>query len=182
MWLDTFSIIHEEGDIATFVLNYVGILSYPALPPPVYSLSRTLVDDPIDSHPDFDKFGTLANGVVLEAGTRIFRGFAPLLQVPAAVGAPVVFKKNPKGGIRSYRNPTASWNKSYIALTKPATDAVGKRVITPEGNPPKYGGKYDWLVGPMAFTERAGGRIYEIEKVWLLSGPLGLDQDIYKQG
>ncbi len=169
----------KSGKFYRVTYTYEGFLN--SLPEPVYSLSSSLSEEPIELHPDFlDIAGTPSaplNGAIFvdpetnlittDNAKGVFREFL------ATIGGAA----NLKAGIESYLSPGATWTEIYFATSRP-TDlgSLGER-DSPSGPQPSFGSGRDWLYSGCEYTRR--GYIYEIRKTWLLSGRTGWDEDIY---
>lgn len=151
------------------------------LPTPVYELQASLDQDPIQSHPDFHTViaGTPAaplNGAVfLDPETNlptddnikgVFREFA----------ATLAGERNPKAGIESYLVPGAEWRETSFAVSDPTELSDLGTIDTPSGPNPTLSGR-NWLAWSETYQKR--GYIYQISKVWKLSGRNGFDPEIY---
>lgn len=144
------------------------------LPEPTYELSTTLSQEPIQTHPRFESHiaGTPSNRLNdsywVDPTTR--------LDSEDSTAVFVEFKKGRKAGVDSYMNPGAEWRETSFSKTEPTSFVNIGDIDTPSGNPPDVGDR-DWLYWAETYSKR--GRIYQITKVWRLSGRAGWDPDIY---
>ena len=153
-----------------------------SMPDPVYELTATLDQEPIQCHPDFVSkiAGTPSdphNGAIFvnpedELPTRddsqgVFREFKSLIS-----GSII----NRKGGIESYMVPGAEWKVTSFSLTRPTALRDLGKIDSPDGDNPTLSGR-NWLLWSQSYTRR--GSIYQINTIWKLSGPNGWDEDIY---
>lgn len=168
----------KHGKFYRITYTYEGFLN--SLPEPIYSLSSSLSEEPIELHPDFLTIaGTpsdpLNGAIFIDPDTQkitkdnargVFREFLATLGSAA----------NLKAGIESYLSPGATWTEIYFSSSRP-TDlgSLGER-DSPSGSNPSFGSR-NWLYSGCEYTRR--GYIYEIRKTWLLSGRNGWDADIY---
>lgn len=151
------------------------------MPQPVYELSSSLDQEPIQSHPDFVSAigGTPSspkNGAVFIApetglpttdnAKGVFREFAATL-----AGAP-----NPKGGIEAYLVPGAEWRVTEFTAGRPTGLRSLGTIDSPDGPNPSLSG-HNWLMWSQSYIRR--GNIYQVTSTWKLSGRNGWDPDIY---
>lgn len=158
---------------------YEGFLL--SLPEPIYTLSASLSEEPIELHPDFQDFaGTPAaplNGAVfVDPDTEkittsnergVFREFMATLDGAA----------NLKAGVEAFLSPGAVWTEISFSTARPTDLGDLGEEDAPSGPNPSFGGGRDWLYHAADYQRR--GHIYEIHKSWLLSGRNGWDPDIY---
>ena len=138
------------------------------LPEPIYSLERSVAQDPIDTHNKFEgEIGGTAsapiNSAKFDSETGIFIGFA---------------SDSAYRGITSYLLAGSVWTKSYLSYTQPSSAAqadVGF-ISVPDGNAPTPAGK-NWISLGLSFSKQGG--VYQIQKSWRLSGDAGWDATIY---
>lgn len=83
---------------------------------------------------------------------------------------------SPYAGLESFiaQNNTV-WSKSWTQRSKPASTPV--RISNPSGPAPDYGGSYNWLEFPVAYTKR--GNVYSCTQRWMSSGPKGWNTVVY---
>jgi hypothetical protein len=168
----------SHGKFYRVTYTYEGFLN--SLPEPIYSLSSSLAEEPIELHPDFSTIaGTPAaplNGAVFvdpdtekitTDNTRgVFREFRARLGEVA----------NLKAGIESFLSPGATWSEIYFSSSRPTDLGSLGEIDLPSGPQPSFGSR-NWIYSAADYTRRGG--IYEIRKTWLLSGRNGWDADIY---
>lgn len=167
------------GQFYRVTYTYEGFLV--SLPEPVYSLSSSLSEEPIELHPDFETFAgkpsaPLNGAVFVDPDTQqittdddrgVFREFF------ATVGGVA----NLKAGIESYLSPGATWQEIYFSASRPTDLGSLGEIDAPSGPNPTIGSGRNWLYSGADYTRRGG--IYEVRKTWLLSGRNGWDSDIY---
>lgn len=150
-------------------------------PEPIYELSASLDQEPIECHPDFvSKIGgkpsAPLNGAVFVAPDTglvsgdddegVFREFK------ATISGTV----NKKGGVESYLVPGAEWRVTEFSVNRPTSlRNIGER-SSPDGPNPSLSG-HNWLMWSQTYQKRGG--IYQITSTWKLSGRNGWDTDIY---
>ncbi|MGL4422116.1 MAG: hypothetical protein ACRCZF_15720 [Gemmataceae bacterium] len=169
----------KHGKFYRATYMYEGFLN--GLPEPVYSLSSSLAEEPIELHKDFltiaGKPSAPLNGAVfIDPDTQkittdnskgVFREFLATID-----GA-----RNLKAGIESYLSPGAVWTEIYFSTTRPSDLGDLGEIDNPSGPNPSFGSGRNWLYSGADYTRRGG--IYEIRKTWILSGRTGWDSDIY---
>jgi hypothetical protein len=168
-----------SGQFYRVTYTYEGFLN--SLPEPVYSLSSSLSEEPIELHPDFQTFAgkpsaPLNGAVFVDPDTQkittddsrgVFREFMATLGGVA----------NLKAGIESYLSPGATWQEIYFSTSRPTDLGSLGEIDSPSGPNPTIGSGRNWLYSGADYTRRGG--IYEIRKTWMLSGRTGWDADIY---
>lgn len=144
------------------------------LPEPVYELTTSLSQEPIQTHPDFESeiAGTPAsplNGAVFvdpdtdwisEKSNAIFKEFSG----------------GEKAGIDSYLVPGAEWVETKFQSSRPTGIRDVGTIESPEGPNPTVSGR-TWLAWAESYVRR--GSIYQVRTAWKLSGRNGWDTDIY---
>lgn len=75
------------------------------------------------------------------------------------------------------------WSKSWVSRVKPSGIAGSEKplkiVSSPPGPNPSFGGSYNWLEFPPAYSVRGG--VYDNRQSWLLSGSKGWNTVIYSE-
>lgn len=169
----------KHGKFYRVTYVYEGFLN--SLPEPVYTLSSSLSEEPIELHPDFEDFAgkpsaPLNGAVFLDPDTQkittddsrgVFREFL------ATFGG----EANLKAGIESFLSPGATWTEISFSTTRPTDLGDLGEIDEPSGPEPTIGTDRNWIYCGVDYTRRGG--IYEIRKTWLLSGRNGWDEDIY---
>lgn len=131
-------------------------------------VSVTMREEPIESHPDFEKW----------AGTPQ----SPNCGIFDSDGKFIGWNSRKKGGqimagVKSYLVPSYSGTISYISKVKPSLGGIGKR--GGGGGLPSVGGKYQWMCTGKSFSSMPDGK-YRVTEAYLLSGPNGWNEYIYK--
>jgi hypothetical protein len=164
-----------KQDVEGFRLEgrYAGIYG-PTLP--VYELSESMSEEPIETHPDFKDFATDANGYKPHPDDGSFVGFVRRPEWDLNLDDPTPREiTNPLWiGVRSYLVPGATFRKTYVTINAPSPGTLGS-ISTPEGAP-SYSDR-TWLYAGMAYERRAD--VYVIREEWRLSGPRGWNTIIY---
>jgi hypothetical protein len=169
----------KHGLFYRVTYQYEGFLN--SLPEPIYILSSSLSEEPIELHPNFQDFAgkpsaPLNGAVFVDPDTEkittdnsrgVFREFKATLD--GAV--------NLKAGVESYLSPGATWSEISFSATRPTDLGDLGKSDSPSGPNPSFGSGRDWLYYGADYQRR--GHIYEIRKTWLLSGRNGWDPDIY---
>jgi hypothetical protein len=145
------------------------------LPSPVYELTTSLSQEPIQTHPDFETTiaGTPASpkngaifvdpdtGWISEKTNAVFKEFSA---------------SDAKGGIDSYLVPGAEWVETKFQRSRPSGIRDVGTIDEPNGPNPSVSGR-DWLAWSESYVRR--GSIYQLRSAWKLSGRNGWDEDIY---
>ena len=172
----------------------------------IYTMKYNTSSEPIDTHPDFEKFAGNGeqplHGAQFEAN-GVFRKFSHKLAaeevgtlsldggesftypVRNAKGeAAVEGDQNWFSGVSSYLETSGVWTKSFKSSRAPTLAGLGK-ISTPDGNCPVIEGR-NWLYTGFtaSFTSPAKGDQNrtikgDITMEWPLSGRRGWDNDIY---
>ena len=166
------------------IVEYAGIEEDES--EPQYALDPGVGNEPIETHDDFVR--TLAgrpsapiNGALFknpktgwptrsdELGYYEFEKFAEGLAGGAA---------NPFAGTKQFLecNQTV-WTKTWTSKAKPEAGRVLSVVDDPPGGAPSYGGAFNWLEHPVAYTKRGGA--YSNSQRWLLSARRGWNRLVY---
>lgn len=173
----------QHGQFYRVTYLFEGTTTGQNLPEPVYRLAAALAEEPIQIHPDFQKFaGTpkvpLNGAIFVDAETRaistdgvraVFAEFA----ITDKAG-----KANKKAGIDSFLSPGATWSEISFSTAVPTDIGDLGAIDKPRGPCPTFGANRTWIYYSADYTRR--GNIYEIQKTWLLSARGGWDSDIYK--
>jgi hypothetical protein len=138
-----------------------------ALPPPIYELDVSLNQEPIATHPDFDDIIDAAGGE--GEGKAVFSEDGVFVGFGKDSGANLV-------GVTEFLDATARWTKRYLSLSAPTGAGNVGKISSPEGPNPTYAGR-NWLYAGLSYSRQGG--IYQITKVWLLSGRGGWNTEIY---
>ncbi len=182
MWAERSRITMSPG-LWRAVVEYAGV---DILPPPVYELNPGVGTEPIETHPDFCT--TLAGKP--SAPLNGARWIDPKTGIETKCNTPGKFEFEKFSGFLANgdRNPFAgttgfleanqtTWQKSWTTKAMPDPGHAMQRIVLPPGNPPDYGGTYEWLEYPVQFSRR--GNAYTNQQRWLLSGRRGWNQLIY---
>jgi len=168
---------------------WIGVVEYAGANAdsiPQYELNPGVGTEPIETNPDFIDFaGTPAsplNGArwinpetnkltkSMVPGTFEFDKFCSYLGSGA---------KNPWSGTTGFLEANNTvWQKSWTSKSKPSPGHA-LVIAQPHGDAPDYGGNYNWLEHPVAYTKRGGA--YACTQRWLLSGRRGWNHAIYKE-
>lgn len=140
------------------------------LPEPVWVLKRSPSEEPIETHPEFDEFGTADNGAKFDEDD-LFLGFS-------GTGA---FAGNEFAGVEKFLDGGAVAQKTSVYRQVPSgisTSVIPKRE-TPSGAPwPLPGGDgRDWMKTDLNIVQR--GAAFEVTEEWTLSGQRGWNTTIY---
>ena len=159
---------------------YEGFLQ--SLPDPVYELSGSLGEEPIQLHKDF--ISTLAGTPATPLNGAIF--LDPDTQKITTDDSRGVFREffstisgvtNPKAGIEAYLSPGAIWTETSFSTTRPTDLGSLGEIDEPTGPEPSFGAGRNWLYFDVNYQQR--GFIFATRKTWKLSGRAGFDTDIY---
>lgn len=207
-WLKCVSFsCQSEGEVDTVTFNYEGIPTNSELTK--YSMEVSTSEEPIDTHPNFPEFGgipTDANedGIVEEFGSKFSSSaedavFEKFILKDGEDGT----EANNKVGISSYLEPSVTWTEErtlgegltgsdiedIIGDLGMYYDDVPKHINVPSGSttiPNFYdsiggaGGSRDWMLINATYEPVGKGGI--LRRTWRLSGRMGWNQIIYKEG
>jgi len=167
----------QRGKPGWWTVNYVFEGFLLAVPEPTYELNVSLNQEPIQTHPDFETFaGTpsspLNESIFVDPSTRqpssrdnaIWKEFA------------YTGTANTKAGVASYMAPGAEWRETTFQTNRPTGLRDVGTIDNPTGPAPSLSGR-DWLMWSETYQRR--GHIYQVNRVWKLSGRNGWDTDIY---
>lgn len=158
---------------------------------PTYELVRGLSEDPIDTHPWFDKIAGTAtdpkNGAIFYNAGLGNAGWA-WSGTPASEDKGYLFhgfsvtgedgKPNPFAKMEVYLNPSKmTWRKSWIAHSRPAGSNAGKITSNPEGPAPALKSPQNWM--NMGNTSTQRGSVFQCTEEWMASGPRGWNDTVY---
>ena len=169
----------KHGKFYRVTYTYEGYVN--TVPEPVYTLSASLAEEPIELHNTFQAFAgkpsaPLNGAIFIDPDTQkitsddnrgVFREFKSTIS-----GA-----QNPKAGVESFLHVGATWTEISFSTTRPTDLGDVGTIDTPSGPQPTIGTGRDWIYSGAEYTRR--GKLYEIRKTWLLSGKNGWDADIY---
>jgi hypothetical protein len=142
--------------------DYIGLLSDPSIP--TVEFAGGSGQDPIETHPDFERFaGTPEeplNGAEFDEDTGEFLGFF----------------NGEFQGVRSYIVPSILVNISYYTHRRPSLQRLNEIIASPPG-----------FVGPSSTKNylrignpyRRTGNVYFVTEQYLGSGPAGWNRQIY---
>lgn len=163
-----------QGAFVAIEAEYYGISGNES--EPVYELSNSAGEFPIEGHPNFDGIlsgAGLERSDVVDENDR-FIGFP--VNPPGENNYPT--GRNLSGVEAFLGYGEVVWRKVWNARSAPSggnLQVIGK-VDSPEGNPPTPSGR-DWILITNSFNQR--GKTYRRTKEWKLSGPDGANPDIY---
>ena len=169
----------KHGKFYRVTYVYEGFLN--SLPEPVYTLSSSLSEEPIELHPDF---ATIAGTPASPLNGAVF--LDPDTQKITTDNARGVFREfmimngastNLKAGVEAFLSPGATWQEVYFSTSRPTDLGHLGEIGSPSGPNPTFGSGRNWIYSAADYTRRGG--IYEIRKTWLLSGRNGWDTDVY---
>jgi hypothetical protein len=172
--LESKSITFDEGGQAAISLLWTGSSAAtsgtPPLPAPIWTLSRSPSQEPIDTHPDFEAFaGTPAsplNGAIFDEDGLFVR---------FAADDPNVW-----GGVSKYLEMAAVLTKVSVVRTEPSSDEVIPRRETPSTGSaidvPTITGR-NWL--KTDYSKKQSGSVWELTEEWTMSGQQGWNEELY---
>lgn len=193
LFLKSASIVKQKGDYELMEVVYEG--AAPGAAPgggsviksgaqgnplfePVTSLSRTVNQEPLDSHPNFD--GT-PDSIVGKACDNDGTSEDPGIIIRDSDGAFKVISNEADDkalrGASSYLAPGAEYTVRYADRSKPNLQNVGRVVESLPLNGPEIGGVFNWLLTSIDYEQK--GEVYEITERYLLSGVNGWADSIY---
>lgn len=179
--LDSLTVTGEEGGWVRIDAHYAGAQfeSGAGAPEPTKTLSRTLTEQPLATHPMFDSLGEE------EKQEAVYLALNPALDDEGKVKLPDTSGWDPlkldlfnryRKGQTSYLDPKVTYSREYVSQNEPDDlNAVGE-TDTPPGAPSVASGR-DWLFMGSEMVQR--GDVYEIVDTWELSSRDGWDSDIY---
>lgn len=145
------------------------------LPEPIYELTTSLSQEPIETHEDF--ITTIAGTPAAPLNGAIFID-PESYKISEKTNA--VFKEfsagTVKAGVTSYVNPGAEWVETKFQRSRPSGIRDVGTIDEPSGPEPTVAGR-DWLAWSESYVRR--GSIYQVRTAWKLSGRNGWDTDIY---
>lgn len=164
---------HKGGEFYRATYTFEGYLF--EIPTPVYELDASLLENPIQLHPDFE---TIAGTPSAPANSAIFIDPATgLISTDDSTGVFQEFAAgSSKAGIDSFLDPGATWTEISFSLTTPSGLGDLGEIDSPSGPNPSVSGR-NWLL--WATSSRTRGFITENRRVWKLSGRGGWDSDLY---
>lgn len=169
--------LRADGQAYDVILNFEGHLDPAAADGEEFSLDGTTSEEELETHPDLLSLVEWYGGEIDAASGKVkFPEHLPAPEGPDGASGPV---KNPLFGVEKYLVPGEVWNRKYVSEQLPANLVRGLGTIdTPPGNPPEIEGRRNWL----KIRARAAlrGNIWQIEESWLLSGPDGWNEDVYR--
>lgn len=154
---------------------------------PTYDFNPGVGSEPLEILPNFvtdiaGKPSAPLNGAIFldEEGNLTeddTKGVFDRFRVLKADGSP-----NPWAGAESFLTMNNGvYTKSWVSRKKPSGLTGAEKPLTivtsPPGPEPNFGGNYNWLRFPPAYTKRGG--IYDNRQSWLASGPKGFNTVIY---
>jgi len=148
-----------------------------SLYPVVNTLTRSLNQEPLDTHPNFSGSATsivadaCGNDGSVENKEIIIRDEGGAFVKISDLS----FEPN-LAGATSYLAPGQEFTIRYASDTIPSITNVGRIVSAPTGAPP-VSGNFNWLLSAINFTQE--GDIFEVTENYLLSGVNGWAQSIY---
>lgn len=143
---------------------------------PVYELTNTVAEYPIQVHPAFKEWAESSPTIASQIGPNgEFLGF------------PYIAEKDDEYsrmyGVEGYLSfGEYVWKKTWNVKREPTRgDLMGIGTIdTPDGDPPDPGGDYNWLQTVNSYTKK--GNTYQRTIEWRLSGKNGYNPLIYGEG
>ena len=199
--VDSFEISFKEG-WAISTVNYAGLdptsrdKDNDDESKPLYELVFGLNEEPIETHPDFDKkiggtamapqnLATFSREAKTGGVERIARASDP----EKLTNAGYIFKEfetfdkagklNPKAKISSYLNANqVTWKKTFTRKQSLSQLTKVGHIDTPDGPYPHFGGTGTWL--NMGSSQTQKGIAFTCSTEWRFSGRRGWDTDIYK--
>jgi hypothetical protein len=178
LFVEKLRVIYTEG-LWTVLCEYAGAsFTSSGVTDATYELSPGTGSEPIEIHPEFDEFAGTPSAPN-EDNKPLFRD--PVTGFPSTDDEVAEFDRfqsgSPLYGVKSYicQNNTV-WTKRWTQKNKPEDEPL-KVVSSPPGPAPEYGGAYNWLQYPVAYSVR--GNVYSCSQNWLSSGPKGWSTVIY---
>ena len=189
LFLKSASIVKQKGDYELMEVVYEGAAPGGGeaningaqgnpLFEPVTGLSRTVNQEPLDSHPNFS--GT-PDSIVGQACNNDGTSEEPNIIIRDSDGAFKVISNEANDvalrGVSSYLVAGAEYTVRYADESKPNLENVGRVVESLPLNGPDVGGDFNWLLSSIDYEQR--GEVYEITERYLLSGANGWADSIY---
>lgn len=148
-----------------------------SLYPAVNELSRSMTQQPLDTHPNFS--GTPTSIVGRACGNDGSEEDKEII-IRDDAGAFIRISdksKDPRlSGTSSYLSAGAEFSIRYASDTLPSVERVGKIISSPAGAP-SVSGNYNWLMIAVRYTQQ--GDIFEVTEQYLLSDVNGWAPSIY---
>ncbi len=143
-----------------------------------YELDGTQSQQPIQSHPDFERLRRVYGWEKLEDGSF---GFPK--QVPAGGGGGAREGGiSPLYGVTAWMDVGVVWRKTWAVreaeVPRIRLQDLG-RISVPEGPAPRPGERRNWMLSGVRMRQR--GNSVEVTKEWMLSGRGGWDLEIYRR-
>ena len=165
------TITFGNNNIATCVASYFGL----TLPQTVPTMSFTggVTTEPIETHPDFATFGTVANGAQFDDEGRFLR-FSEFISGSTNSGINTNFY-----GVTSYLTPATNITISWWSNAKPTPSklATVTSFLPYEANVRKPQGVADFLL--LSESIKQVGNFYEITQQYMGSVSPGWNTKIY---
>jgi hypothetical protein len=143
---------------------------------PLYELSNSAGEFPIEGHPDFSAIvlgAGLVEGDLMDEDGK-FKGFP--VKLPNGDAYP---EKRNLAGVEAYLGfGQVLWRKTWSSRSEPNQSDVQRvgRVDSPDGDPPTPQNR-DWILTANTFSKR--GKTNQRTMEWKLSGSEGANPDIY---
>jgi hypothetical protein len=152
--------------------DYAGVIGTPEA---VYELDSSAIEEPIETHPDFEDFAGTPEDPLVTGGKKGNEFGAVFNQ---DTGAFEGFVYGDKRGVRGYLAPGAVWRMTQVQSEAPVEGVEDTGVIDPAPyGPIPAAGTRNWLYTGMTYEQRGG--CYTVRYEWKLSGRRGWDADIY---
>ena len=189
LFLKSASIVKQKGDYDLMEVVYEGAAPGGGdaningaqgnpLFEPVTGLSRTVNQEPLDSHSNFS--GT-SDSIVGQACNNDGTSEDPNIIIRDSDGAFKVISNEANDvalrGVSSYLVAGAEYTVRYADESKPNLENVGRVVESLPLNGPDVGGDFNWLLSSIDYEQK--GEVYEITERYLLSGANGWADSIY---
>lgn len=167
--------MQHKGPWTDIVMEFAGIPKNDT--EPVYEFIGELSQEPIETHPDFDKIleaaGLTLADVQSSGDNKVFTGFPDSVKESDNKFVQALY------GVESYLLAGGTWRMTYCTRREPRADTkrYGK-IDTPAGNPPSFDDR-NWLYYRFNYEER--GKTYRVVKEWKLGGRGGVNELVYDQ-
>jgi len=168
----------QRGKPGWWTVNYVFEGFLLEIPEPIYELTTSLSQEPIQTHEDFETIaGTPDNPLNGSVFVDPDTGFKSAKS--NAIWKEFAFKgsANPKAGVTSYMSPGAEWRETKFQTKRPTSLRDVGTIESPSGPNPSVSGR-NWLAWAESYVRR--GHIYQVTSIWKLSGRNGWDEEIYE--